>query len=124
MLTVPCDCLRLARRMVSKLSALVFVLLSVLPFTAPFSTIDPADFTGSRSADGRIRLLTTQTSDSIADDTAIIRDRSDFFGQSRQCGVATMASFDVIAAPPLVLPPIAAMTFTANLPALATVLRV
>ena len=86
--------------------------------------MNAADFIISRNADGEIGLLPTQASGSVADNTAMVTDRSDFFIQSRLCAVVTIALYDVVAALPLVPPPIASTTFTANLPPLTTVLRV
>ena len=123
-LTVQFDCHTLGWTVVSKLCAVSFVLLSVLPFTAPFSTMNAADFIISRNADGEIGLLPIQASGSVADNTAMVTNRSDFFIQSRLCAVVAIALYDVVAALPLVSPPIASTTFTANLPPLTTVLRV
>ena len=77
-LTVQFDCHTLGWTVVSKLCAALFVLLCVLPFTAPFSTMNAADFIIGRNADGEIGLLPTQASGSVADNTAMVTDRSDF----------------------------------------------
>ena len=106
----------------AKLCAMWFVLLSVLPFTAPFSICDAADFIGSDSADGEVGL-TTHPSCSIADDTAMVSERSDFRCQSRQCAVVITASYHLVAVQPFV-PPTASPTITATLPKATTVLQI
>lgn len=123
-LTVQFDCHTLGWTVASKLCAVCFVLLSVLPFTAPFSTMNGADFIVGRHADGEIGMVPTQASCWVADNTAMVTNRSDFGIQSRLCAVVTIALYNVVAALPLIPPLIASTTFTANLPPLTTVLRV
>ena len=109
--------------MIVKLCAMWFVLLSVLPFTAPFSTIEPADFISGHSPDAEI-VLTTQAFPIIADDLVMVSDRSDFAVQSRWCGVVTIASYEAVPARPLFLSPVASPTLTANLPPASAVLQI
>lgn len=110
--------------MVAKICAVWFVLLSVLPFTAPFSSIDAADFAARGGAHGEIGLLTTQPSDAVADNSVMVSDRSGFFSKSRLCAIVTIASCDVVAAFHQFLLPAASTTFTATPPPLATALRI
>jgi hypothetical protein len=86
--------------------------------------MNAADFITSHSTGGEIGLLPTQTSGSVADNIAIVTDRSDFFIQSRLFAVVAITLYDVVAAVLLAPPPIASTTFTANLHPLTTVLRV
>ena len=109
--------------MVAKLCALWFVLVSVLPFTAPFSTMDTADFVGSHRAGIEI-ALTTQIYSSVADDTVMVSDRSDFFFQARRGAVVTTSGYDVVLGSPLVLPPIVSTTFIASVPQATSILRI
>ncbi len=109
--------------MVAKLCAVWFVLLSVLPFTAPFSAIEVTDFVLSHSAVDDLGL-TVRASQSVADDPAMVSDRSAFFFRSRLCAVVRSPSYDAIPTVPLFLPPIALPIFVANLPPATTVLQI
>lgn len=100
-----------------------FVLLSVLPFTAPFSSIDAADFTGNRSTHGEIGRPTTQASAGVVDGSVTVSDRSGFFSKSKLCAVVTIASLEVVAAFHQFLLPVVSTSFTAA-PPRAAVLRV
>ena len=109
--------------MIVKLCAIWFVLLSVLPFTAPFSTIEAADFISGRPADGEI-VLTTQAPPIVVDDLVMVSDRSDFAVQSRWCAVVPIASRETVPVRTLFLSLVASPTLTAKLPPASAVLQI
>ena len=106
---------------IAKLVSILLVVLIVLPFTAPFSTIEPGDDgqdlgTGQTAA---IAAVVTQ----VPDDAAVWSDPTDPVGRPGLCAFAVAAPQDIVRSSSLVFSP-APITTRAALSALTTVLRV
>jgi hypothetical protein len=108
--------------MVAKFCAVWLVVLSALPFTAPFSTFDTADLFGARHTGDVIGTPSIQASATDHND-ALALERSDFLRQSRLCALVVVASNDTAPVLTLLLPSVVPTTFSLDHPPLKTILR-
>jgi hypothetical protein len=114
--------LLLSRHIAAKLWALWFVVLSALPFTAPFSTFDAADLLSGRDTDNVIGTLAVQTCPTD-NDNALTLERWDFIRQSRLCARVVVASLDAAPVLARLAPSVAPISINPNPPALQRILR-
>jgi hypothetical protein len=110
--------------MVAKLCAVWFVVLSVLPFTAPFSTMDVADVIVSHGVGAEICPPTSSTTDSGTEDIAVGAERADSCIRAwLHCVAVPYAHADIIARAQRLLNSPTSTSRTTNLPPRPTVLR-
>jgi hypothetical protein len=114
--------LLLRMNMVAKFCAVWLVVLSALPFTAPFSTFDTAGLFAVRHTDDVIGTLPIQASPTDHDD-ALALERSDFLRQSRLCALVVVASSDTAPVLTLLPPSVAPTALSLDDPPLRTILR-
>ena len=84
----------LASSMSGKLCALWFVVLSALPFTAPFSCVGAVDLVNRHGCVGECALVTDSMAASPMDSAALVPDRSDISVASRLAILLTTTAFD------------------------------
>ena len=107
--------------MLAKFCAAWLVVLSALPFTAPFSTFDTADLFSARHTGDVIGTLPIQALTTDHNDALALK-RSDFLRQSRLYALAVVASSDTAPVLTLFLPSVPT-TFSLDHPPLKTILR-
>jgi hypothetical protein len=110
---------------IQRLCAFSLIVLIVLPFTAPFETFDPIDFSARGHASRIADTVSPPASATVQDDAALWFERSEVHHSMELSRFTTVASYDIsIVVRSILLPAPAVISQGHDGMALAGVLRV